>query len=315
MTALPLVFSLAVSFAGLGSPEHEITPKHLDYNDFHFDVVWQTKRIHDQLEIYEVVICVSPGECKNYSGNARIELWKNQAFVYAAELRSKSLPSLPGPLQTRVKDIGAMFFTFNISPEYVREARFSYEVYEERVAVCTLRLKDFMLAPAGKGEPQSQLESAPVIEQSTPPVIELWNGGIYLAHIQPYVLFAAWPDGTVVRRQGNRLKAGRVTPDAMKRLLEQVKNAGVLNPPLEYGMMVADGPLFTLCVRTDGRTIRLNHDGSTELRDVSPNSYPPKDKKEAFVKMWKQAEDAINALDVPNMTDVTGDLPVSYPSR
>lgn len=318
ISVLAMLFAAVIPMPGLEVPQAQITPKQSSYKDFRFDVLYEPEKLmHEQFKIYQVVICVRPGNRTRVEKHVWFNVWKGHTFVCSAGLVPTSPEWLPISLRDRVKDPEAMLFTFEINPDFVEKSWLMYQVCGNNGRIernCLLRLRDFIHVESREtDQAQSRPATSSASDPPTAPVIEMWNGGNYLARIKPYVLFAAWSDGTVVRRVDNKLKIGPASPDAIKRLLDEARSAGVQEPPLRHGLVKPDGPVNTLSVTLDGRRIRLDYGGATDFSDVGPKSSPSKEQLESFVRMWRRIERAIAAVQPSTTMEYAGNMQLEYP--
>ena len=68
------------------------------------------------------------------------------------------------------------------------------------------------------------------------PVISLWDGGIHMIGKKPFVLFAAWSDGMVVQRIGDKEKVGYASKESIAEYIRAIKKAGFFEPPIKHGL-------------------------------------------------------------------------------
>lgn len=162
--------------------------------------------------------------------------------------------------------------------------------------------------------PPAQQPATTAPSPSGPPVIQLWNDGTYLLGIKPFVLFAAWEDGTVLRRVDGRPKVGKVTPQAIAELLGKVDKAGFFTPALDHGIAVPDGPCRSLAATHRGRKMKLFYNGQTDFNRVGPHASPSRQQFEAFAAMWQHIRKAIDAVQPAEMHDPVGQLDLRHPS-
>jgi hypothetical protein len=170
--------------------------------------------------------------------------------------------------------------------------------------------------------PQGTSPSPPGAVPHGEPVITLWNDGAAVV-VKPFLLFAAWEDGTVIRRgevakpmggteslndwADRKLTIGSVKPSEVTALQLAIAKTGFFHPRLEYGIVFPDGPCQTLCVRYGKAARLLNHYGPPDkwLRDyvgaLGPNSITTRADAEAFVAMWGAIAKRIDAV-VPATT-------------
>jgi hypothetical protein len=144
--------------------------------------------------------------------------------------------------------------------------------------------------------PKTQQTATPATQALDQPVIEYWDGGIYLAGIKPSLLFAAWPDGKVARKVSDMTYVGHVSPEVIAKLMTDIESAGIDKPPLTYCGVVVDGPEQILSVVHSGHVIHLRYGGKTDFRDLGPYASPSRSDCEAFVRMWQQIMQVIDAV-------------------
>jgi len=118
--------------------------------------------------------------------------------------------------------------------------------------------------------------ASPTTQADGKPVIELWNNGVPGVQ-KPFLLFAAWADGTIVRPAEDltdtpakgggsifglgkrKLKTGMIEAAAVVGLQESLTKAGLSKPPLAHGILFPDGPSQTLVVRDGNGEQLLSH--------------------------------------------------------
>jgi hypothetical protein len=159
------------------------------------------------------------------------------------------------------------------------------------------------------------------------PVIALWNEGALLV-VKPFLLFAAWEDGTVIRRgevakpmggtmsisdwAERKLTIGSVKPSEIEALQVAIAKTGFFHPRLEYGIVFPDGPCQTLCVRYGKARRLLSHQGPSDkwLREyigtLGPTGSPTRKDAEAFVAMWDTIANRIDAVVRAKMQEFRG---------
>jgi len=163
------------------------------------------------------------------------------------------------------------------------------------------------------------------------PVVALWNDGCFLLDIKPFLLFAAWEDGTVLRRGevskpisgaqsiARKLTIGSVKPSDVQALQAAIAKAGFFSPPSERGMLCPDGPSQSLSVRFGKAHRLLSHYGPSDkwLREdigtMGPTSGPTREDAEAFVAMWDQVAKLIDAATPTNMVEFRGQVELARP--
>ena len=118
---------------------------------------------------------------------------------------------------------------------------------------------------------------------------------------KPFVLFAAWPDGFVVRRVDDKLMCGSVPPAQIQALLTKVQKAGFFAPLLPRGMdglQYPDGPVFCIAAQARGRRRCLSYHGDKwlNLDEIGPQASPSRQEVKAFVRMWRETVKAIDEV-------------------
>jgi hypothetical protein len=151
------------------------------------------------------------------------------------------------------------------------------------------------------------------------PVIALWNDGVHLLNIKPFLLFAAWADGRIVRQQRYGVYyTGKVPPAEVEALMTKVRDHGLFDPPLDRGWVVPDGPSQTIIARHRGRSVRLSHDSGydwSRLNEIGPNASPSRKKMEDFLTMWIRAQVAMDEVAPDRLDRIKGDSPLTRPAR
>ena len=163
------------------------------------------------------------------------------------------------------------------------------------------------------------------------PVIALWNDGCYLLNIKPFLLFAAWEDGTVLRRGevskpisgaqsiARKLTIGSVKPSEVQALQAAIAKAGFFSPPSERGMLFPDGSSQSLSVRFGKANRLLNHYGPSDkwlreaIEKMGPKGSPQRDDYEAFVAMWDQVAKLVDAATPAKMAEFRGQVKLAHP--
>jgi hypothetical protein len=146
------------------------------------------------------------------------------------------------------------------------------------------------------------------------PVLVHWHDGNYHLRSKPFVLFAAWADGRVVRLLPfGPHYAGNVPPDRIEAMMEQAAKARLFDPPLRHGHVVPDGHSETLVAHHAGKSIRLSHDGKFEWRNFDRT--PPSPDQEAFVNTWVKVHSAMNDVWPDRLERVKPGSPLTQPAR
>ena len=94
--------------------------------------------------------------------------------------------------------------------------------------------------------PQKSSASVDWWASTNSPAIALWDGGITMLRKPPFLICGVWADGMIVRSVDGRLKRGQVSPQEMRKLMNEVEAAGFFSPPLAYGATRPDGPVRRL---------------------------------------------------------------------
>ena len=153
------------------------------------------------------------------------------------------------------------------------------------------------------------------------PVVEMWNGGINLAGIEPFLIFAAWNDGTVLAStpstRGQRpsdLLIGNAKPQDIEQLLKTADIAGFFDPPIKYPVVYPDGPDFVIILRHAGKQGRLEyHGGDPKLGEIGPTASPSRDQMRAFYELWHKVETSIKQCPVSTLSKFKGQPPSFQP--
>ncbi|KKL63990.1 hypothetical protein LCGC14_2169580 [marine sediment metagenome] len=188
------------------------------------------------------------------------------------------------------------------------------------VTACVLVLHGCEEPPPAKSSPKpapafAHTTSAP----STQPIVEMWNGGIYLAGIKPFLLFTAWEDGTVLVRRPveprtaphrQQLFVGKASRADIEDLLKISQKAGFFDPPIKGPLLYVDGPEFIITIRYRGKENTLTyHGGDPKLDQIGPNASPSRAKMEAFHKLWAAVRAAIKRVPVTGLSEFKGQPP------
>jgi hypothetical protein len=175
------------------------------------------------------------------------------------------------------------------------------------------------LGHAQQGSPPPRDAAGKTIEDA--PVIALWNDGVSMAQVKPFLIFAAWNDGTVIWRGAldkpmggaeslfdwarSELKTGSVASSEIGKVQAAIAQAGFFHPPLANGLLFPDGPSQSLCVRFGHAKRLLSHYGSSDkwllqsIAELEPSSVPSRKDAEAFVVMWDKIMKLISTRLIP----------------
>jgi hypothetical protein len=179
-------------------------------------------------------------------------------------------------------------------------------------------------------QPSPQPATQPATRPAGKPVIELWDGGVYLMNVKPYFLFAAWENGTVVRRktwfdtdiekrQKSALEFVRVEPNVVAGMVEEMVKAGFLKPSRDHGVVFPDGPAWKLAVRRRGQERILDCDSRQDwqpyLKSMGAIDTPERQKTEAFVKMWGECIQVLARFSADGWRPWTGKPPLEAPPQ
>lgn len=147
------------------------------------------------------------------------------------------------------------------------------------------------------------------------PVVALWDGGVTMIGEPPFVLFALWADGMIVRNVDGRLKRGEVASQEIGKLMTEVEAAGFFSSPLPFGLTRPDGPVRRIAAMRNGKLTHLDYDGDSDFRNVGPHASPSRQQSEAFVQMWQRVVRAIEVVPSGQLSDYHGERELRYPSR
>jgi len=187
-------------------------------------------------------------------------------------------------------------------------------------------------SPTPDKRPANQFTSSHPQEQ---PVVALWDAGIMMAGLKPFLLLAAWEDGTVIRRgdvakpmggagsphdwAARKLTIGSIKPSEVQALQAAIAKAGFFRPPMDYGLVFPDGPMQALVVRYGQAGRLLRHYGPSDkwLREyigkLGPTSEPSRKDARAFVAMWDHVAKLIDAVAPKNMAEFRDQRKLAYP--
>jgi hypothetical protein len=170
---------------------------------------------------------------------------------------------------------------------------------------------------------------------TTEPVIALWDDGSTLSHSEPFLLFAAWEDGTVVRKPESlrekwggtdyfnwakkNLLIGSVPPSVIVDLQRAIAKAGFFQPPLECGALFPDGPCETLFVQHGKARRLMSHYGVSDkiLREyvasIGPHANPSRDDGETLIAMWDKIAELIDRISPKMMIEFQSQRKLIHP--
>lgn len=129
-------------------PDFSVTRAQSNYKDFVFQVEYEPwKLMHDQFQIYNIVIAIKHEKRKHLDPEGYIEVWGDKKFIYSCSVPQTTEESLPMTLKKKVETENAMLFLFRMNPRYLHESWFNYQVLRDDGSVemnCVIRLKDFV---------------------------------------------------------------------------------------------------------------------------------------------------------------------------
>lgn len=179
--------------------------------------------------------------------------------------------------------------------------------------------------PSENVAPPSQATQQITSVPSTRPIVEMWNGGIHLAGIKPFLLFAAWEDGTVLARrsfepcslrQMEVLLIGKARQQDIEHLLKTAEDAGFFAPPIRGPVVYPDGPDFIISINHGGKGGMLEyHGGDPKLDQIGPNASPSRSQVQAFHELWRKVVASIRDCPVSGLSEFRGEAPLSMISR
>jgi len=147
----------------------------------------------------------------------------------------------------------------------------------------------------------------------------MWNGGIHLAGIKPFLLFAAWEDGTVLVRRPleprsiplkEALFLGKAKQQDIEDLLKTAEDANFFYPPIKGPVVRPDGPDFVITITHGERTGKLEyHGGDPRLNEIGPDAAPSRTQVEAFDKLWRKTSTAVESVPVSELSEFKGEVP------
>ena len=195
---------------------------------------------------------------------------------------------------------------------------------DKRVKLKQVRLPtDVDVKASGKAEPGGEIgqfvkahrERQRAEEEHQPvPVAQVWNGGTGLAGIEPWLVFAAWADGTVVRRIDGKLRVGSVAPARIAELQADIRKGGFFQPPLQFGLVRPDGPELRIAAADgDARMVLSYEGGKPRLEDYGHDSSPSRQQVTDFVAMWDRVVAAMDRVQPGKWTDFDGERKLRFP--
>jgi len=155
------------------------------------------------------------------------------------------------------------------------------------------------------------------------PAVEYWDGGIHLMGKPPSVLFAAWADGMIVRRSGEKTVVGFVAPETVSKLVAAIRAAGFFtpsgSPALDaYGLLYPDGPVRCLSVLDGDKPRSLYYherDKWNRFDKIGPSASPSRQQREQFVAMWKRVLAEIEKIRPDEVEPFGNARPLTYPGH
>jgi hypothetical protein len=181
--------------------------------------------------------------------------------------------------------------------------------------LCALSLLGAKEPPPASSKPSGATSSSPASVPATRPVVEMWNGGLYMPSIKPFLLFAAWEDGTVlVRRPLERwskgpLFIGKAKVQDLEGLLKAADKAGFFDSPIR-DLIYVDGPELIITMRfARGETTLRYDDGEPKLELYGPYATPSREQVIAFDKLWRKVDAAIKNLPIAGLSEFKGQPP------
>lgn len=147
-------------------PDFNITRAKPNYKDFAFQVGFeQWKLMHDQFQIYNIVIAVKHEERKHIHPEGYVEVWGDKTFIYSCSVPQTTEDSLGLRLKKTIETENAMLFFFRLNPRYIDESWFGYPVLRDDGSSemnCVIRLKDFVgIMPAENRTPTTRSPDEP----------------------------------------------------------------------------------------------------------------------------------------------------------
>jgi len=225
------------------------------------------------------------------------EQWKNFSHVWGGDLGGWVILNDGGCVQWMMKPGGLGWLRFSTGEMIY----LSYTAPPRNVATSR--------------EATQQVTSVP----SSRPIVQMWNGGIYLAGIKPFLLFAAWENGTVLVRRSldersiprkETLFLGKAKEQDIKDLLKMAEDAGFFDPPIKSAVVQPDGPDFVITIHHGGKVGMLEyHGGDPKLDEIGPNASPSRTQMQAFYDLWRKVEASIRDCPVSGLSEFKGEAP------
>jgi len=221
---------------------------------------------------------------------------------------------------------------FIVSTVYAREAK-PVKTAKTRAAKSTK-----MDAPAQ--DAATKPVKTPPLGSGKAPILSFWDNGIDMLKVEPYPLFVAWEDGTilrrvedtkarewyrsgrredgsVVRRDGGQLKLFHADGEDIKKMMAEVDAAGWYKPlkDLYYpsGIFFPEGPLLRISVSYKDHKRVFDYHGRDDWngRSADADRQPEID---AFVTMWNRVLAAMAAVPITEIGDYDGKPAVKAPA-
>lgn len=147
-------------------PDFNITRAKPKYKDFAFQVAFeQRKLMHDQFQIYNIVIAIKHQKRKRLDSEGYTEVWDDKQFIYSCSVPQTTADSLPMSLRKKIDTESAMLFFFKMNPRYIHRSWFNYQVLRDDGSIemnCLIRLKDFVeVVPAENLAPTTRSRDEP----------------------------------------------------------------------------------------------------------------------------------------------------------
>jgi hypothetical protein len=172
------------------------------------------------------------------------------------------------------------------------------------------------------------------------PILSFWDNGIDMLKVEPYPLFVAWEDGTIlrrvedtkarewyrsgrredgsiVRRDDGKLKLFHADPADIKKLMADVDAAGWYKPLKDLyfpsGIFFPEGPLLRISVSYKDHKRVFDYHGRDDWngRNTDSDRQPEID---AFVAMWNKVLAAMAAVPMTEIGDYDGKPAVKEPA-